>query len=372
MIRGRFKTRGDADAMVRPPRRGRRRAGRAVYFLLLAGFVLYLVDVLVGSFFFLRAPGLLMTDRFVIAASYTARVINIQVHAGEVVARGDVIGRLDSSEMLSTISGLVAQQASLSARQDELTARVRTISALLPVARDRLAAAETNAVAVATATSKGFASKTFQGEIIRELYDARREKVSMEAEAGSIQDQIDGLRRSLTEIDRALEQSRQAYADGAIISDVDGVIGARVPNPGSVYRAGDPLLDILNGAPYVLAYLPTERLFGVSRGQRVVVTDGTKSVGGVIERIDTVADYLPPEFQSTFQPNEKQQVARVLLDGANPFPMLSKVYVTSSWSPARVAALLEEGIVSLAGLTRKESGQEGEPQKQSALEAPRL
>jgi multidrug resistance efflux pump len=354
--------------MVHRPRSGRRRIGRAVYVLLLTSFVLYLVNMLFGSFLFLRAPGLLMTDRFVIAASYTARVIAMQVRPGDAVAKGDVIGRLDSSEMLSAISGLVAQQASLSARQDELMARARTIEALLPVARDRLAAAETNATAVAAATSNGFASKTFQGEIIRELYEARREKVSMEAEAGTIRDQIDGLKRSLAQIDRALEQSRQAYSDGAIISLVNGVIGARVPNSGAVYRAGDPLLDILNGAPYVLAYLPTERFFGVSRGQRVVVTDGAKSVGGVIERLETVADYLPPEFQSAFQPNEKQQIARVVLDGANPFPMLSKVYVTTSWSPAHAAAFLKEEIVGFAGEAQGESPGNGNPRKQSPLE----
>jgi multidrug resistance efflux pump len=372
MIRGRFKTRAVMDAAVQQPRRVRRRVGRAVYFLLLSSFVLYLGDMLVGSFLFLRAPGLLMTDRFVIAASYTARVINIQVRPGDIVARGDVIGRLDSSEMLSAISGLVAQQASLIARQDELTARQRTIAAMMPVARDRLAAAESNAAAVASAGAKGYASKTFQGEMIRELFEARREKVSMEAEASSIKDQIDGVRQSLAEVDHALEQSRQAYSDGAIISSVDGVIGARVPNPGAVYRAGDPLLDILNGAPYVLAYLPTERFFGVSRGERVVVTDGTKSVAGVIERIETVADYLPPEFQSTFQPNEKQQIARVVLDSANIFPMLSKVYVTSSWSPAHVAAFLKEGIVRLGGLTQQESGQDSDSQKQSSLWQRRL
>jgi hypothetical protein len=70
-------------------------------------------------------------------------------------------------------------------------------------------------------------------------------------------------------------------------------------------------------------------MFPVSRGDEVSVTagPGAPPVTGVVDALLDVADALPPEFQSTFRPRDRDRLIRIALPEASSFALSQKVRV---------------------------------------------
>ena len=124
---------------------------------------------------------------------------------------------------------------------------------------------------------------------------------------------------------------RAHYADGHVASPFDGAVGAKIPSVGDVYRPGETILSIYSGEPHVLAYLPSRYLFSIEPGMRVKVTSGRQSAVGTVAKILPVTDALPREFQNTFKPRDRSQLARITFAEAPPFPLHEKVEVTTAY-----------------------------------------
>ncbi|MGL5113908.1 MAG: HlyD family secretion protein [Beijerinckiaceae bacterium] len=184
------------------------------------------------------------------------------------------------------------------------------------------------------------ASAPRQAEAQREAYEAQRELAGLRAELTSLADERDGLARSSGEVDAAIRQVQASYNNGNVVAMVEGLVGPKTPNPGQIVKSGESLLDIYRGDMFVLAYMPTSRLYSVEVADKVRVTDGQHTHPGKIMRIETVTDALPPEFQVNFRATDRQQLFRVAFDETPPFAIQAKVKLSSSWSP--------QGIVTLA------------------------
>ncbi|MGZ8390837.1 MAG: HlyD family efflux transporter periplasmic adaptor subunit, partial [Rhodoplanes sp.] len=184
----------------------------------------------------------------------------------------------------------------------------------------------------------GFTTVTRRAEVAQARYEAAREAAALRAEAASLESEKTALEGNLSRIVVALEKARQTYRDGAIVASVGGTVGAKVVPAGTVLRPGEALADIYHGDKYVIAYLPTSRLYPIAIGKPVIVTDGVNRHKGHIERIEGITDAVPAEFQSNFRSVERQQVARVMMDDVNSLPLLSKIKVTSTHSPANLLA----------------------------------
>ncbi len=74
-------------------------------------------------------------------------------------------------------------------------------------------------------------------------------------------------------------------------------------------------------------------MFTVYPGMKLEVTDGQNTASGVILEILPVTDALPKEFQNTYKPSDRNQLAKIKLepDGTR-FPLLQKVRVTRAIS----------------------------------------
>ena len=130
---------------------------------------------------------------------------------------------------------------------------------------------------------------------------------------------------------RPLADLKNSYDKGVVHSPVSGQIGAFVPSPGDVYRPGDPILSVSWGDSYVMAYLPSRYLFEIRKGMQVHVADGRNEAIGVIEDILAVTDGLPKEFQNTFKPVDRGQLARIRFLGPVQFPLHQKVEITLAY-----------------------------------------
>ena len=140
--------------------------------------------------------------------------------------------------------------------------------------------------------------------------------------------ELSSLDKAFANANDAITKLQALYSDGIVRSPVSGSIGASVPSVGNVYRPGDPILSIYSGDPYVLVYLPRRYLFPLFVGMELRLTDGRDIADGVIAEILPVTDTLPKEFQNTFQPQDRNQLAKIKLASPATFPLNQKVSVS--------------------------------------------
>jgi multidrug resistance efflux pump len=323
-----LRTRIRPDNIPNEQRVVRGSAGRLVYLALLGVFALVVANYLFGDLIILHADGLVLRDQNVVATTYIARVERIDVKEGQSVAKGAPLLKLQSLDILERLADLSTKRAELAAKVADFKIRAERTEQLLPLAERR----ETEAARVIkqfdTMAKDGFVRSVPYAEALSSNYDARRDHVSLSAESRVLKDELNALTAALSDAEAALHDLQASYAGGLVRASVGGSIGATVPSVGDVYRPGDQLLSIYSGEPYVLVYLPRRYLFAIYVGMRLHVTDGRRTANAVVAEILPLTATLPKEFQNTFQPLNRNQLAKIRLSRKASFPLNQKVSVT--------------------------------------------
>jgi multidrug resistance efflux pump len=303
-----------------------------------------------GPLVFLYADGMIMQDHKVVGADYTAQVLSMTAVPGDRVVAGQRIAALTSTRMLDVLSDLTSRAAQATSRRDQIDARLTAIKAMLPAADQRKLEADAARDAVEMAARHGLTTVTRRAEVSLSRYEAERDVESLRAEAVSLVSERSALEGNLSRIAAALDAARATYRDGAVFAPVDGTVGPKVAAPGTVLPPGEPLAVVYCGPQYVVAYLPTNRLYSTRPGDRVIVSDGGTRRWGQIERVEGLADALPAEFQSNFRSLERRQVVRVALDdGAPVFPIFAKITVSNWLAPANLLFQAREALATILG-----------------------
>jgi multidrug resistance efflux pump len=331
-------------------------AGRIIYLALLGIFTLVVLDYFFGDYFAFRADGLVLRDQSVVATAYIARVESIDVREGQTVERGNKLLKLQSMDILERLADLSTKRAELVAKATDFRVRMETSALLLPLAERREAEAERVIKQFDGMSGQGLITSSRYEEALRAQFEARREHSNLAAESRVLKDQMSALDAALSDADTTLEDLQTLYAGGLVQSPVSGAVGATIPSIGNVYRPGEPLLTVYFGQPYVLVYLPRRYLFPVDVGMKLKVTDGQHTMSGIIDEILPVTDTLPKEFQNTFQPSDRNQLAKIKLDsGTLPFPLLQKVRVVRPLSALLETAFWRDmfGAAQVAAIQRQ-------------------
>ena len=327
MLKMVLRKRPSADVLVTEKRAATNHAGRIVYFLLLLGLGAAVLNYLFGDLVIMRADGLVLRNKSVIAATYIARVKSIEVKEGQEVTEGQVLLTLLSTEMLDRIADLSSRSAQLNLNSVDLNIRAEQVSQLLPLAEKRVASTGKILQKFDELADTGLALQPSYDNAMSENYKAQQERISLRTQ-GTLQQQLTGIERALRGADEALFDLENSYDKGVVHSPVTGQIGAFVPSPGDVFRPGDPILSVFWGDSYVMAYLPNRYLFSIRKGMKVNVEDGRNEATGVIEEILDLTEGLPKEFQNTFKPLDRGQLARIKFLSPAPFPLHQKVQIT--------------------------------------------
>ena len=333
MIR-RLHSRTRADRFENDVRSSRRRFSRYLYLVAVAAVFVYLANLVIGPTLWLQADGIVSAERIAVAFPYESEIVHLAVRPGQSVSKGDILATVRSAQVAETVATLTARHAETYARQAELMIRVDVANAVIDRAAERLSEAEANLKRVYATRSSGFVSDTFISSAVRERYAALQEKVVREAERRSSMEQLANLRKAQNDAKEALDEIRAHYNEGRVIAPAGGVIGPRVSQQGDVLKSGDYLAEIYANDKYVLAYLETGTLYDVKADERVTVSYGFLSNPGTVVEVLPITVQLPPEFQKTFRPTMRGQVARIVLDNGVPFPLSAKVRVTGHrWFP---------------------------------------
>lgn len=306
----------------------RGRTGRTVYLILLFVFALTVLNYMFGDYVLLEADGLVLRDQHVVATTYVARVESVDVTEGEAVKAGTPLLKLQSTEILERLADLSTKRAELVAKATEFKVRSESVAQLLPLAERRAAEAINTIKQFDTLAAAKLVTSARYQEALRVNYEASRDQVSLLSQRDVLNGELSSLNNALADADDAMAKLKALYSDGIVHSPVSGSIGASVPSVGNVYRPGEPILSIYSGDPYVLVYLPRRYLFPIYVGMELGLTDGRDVADGVIVEILPVTDTLPKEFQNTFKPSDRNQLAKIKLTTPSAFPLNQKVSVS--------------------------------------------
>ncbi len=323
-----------ADRFENDVRSSRRRYSRYLYLGAVVALFIYLGNLVIGPMLWLQADGIISAERVAVAFPYESEIVNLVARPGQSVKKGEFLATVRSAQVVETVATLTSRHAETYARQAELMIRVEVANAVIDRAAERLSEAEASLKRVYATRSSGFASDTFISSAVRERYAALQEKVVREAERRSSMEQLANLKKAQNDAKEALDEIRAHYNEGRVVAPASGVIGPRVSQQGDVLKSGDYLAEIYANEKYVLAYLEAGALYDVKLGERVTVSYGFLSNSGTVVEVLPITVQLPPEFQKTFRPTMRGQVARIVLDKGVTFPLSAKVRVTGHrWLP---------------------------------------
>jgi multidrug resistance efflux pump len=306
--------------------------GRTIYILLLAAFTLGGLNYLFGDFLLLRGDGLVLRNQTVIATTFIARVQTVAVKQGQMVKEGEQLLQLQSIEVLERIADLSFKRADLAAKEADFKILAETVVQLLPLAEHRDAEAQRVIEKFQGMQKEGFVRSAPYADALKAGYEASKDRVNLASQAKVLKEELEALELARTDADSIFQDLKEIYANGLVRAPVGGAVGAIVPFIGNVYRPGEPMLSVYWGEPYVLLYLPRRYLFSMYVGMKLNVSDGQNSESGVLVEILPLTDALPKEFQNTFQPSDRNQLAKIKLAAGSRYPQNQKVYISRSLS----------------------------------------
>ena len=320
-----------SDVLVNEKRMVTNPVGRMIYLGVLAVFAVAVLNFLFGDIPILRADGLVLKDQTVIATTFVARIQQVDIREGQQVTKGQVIMRLQSTEMLERLADLSARRARLVADTVEFRIRAETVAELLPLAKKR----ENEATRVVGKFDElalaGLTTASSYDTALSANFSAQGDRVKLATQFKTLEKEVATLNEARDVSESALSDLQAHYAEGIVRAPVTGAVGVSVPSIGNVYRTGEPMMTLYSGDPYVLAYLPHRYMFSIDVDDKVTVSDGRNTASGVIAEILPVTDALATEFQNTFKPRDRSQLAKIRLTEATPFPLLQKISVTARY-----------------------------------------
>jgi multidrug resistance efflux pump len=239
--------------------------------------------------------------------------------------------QLQSLDVLERIADLSFKRADLAAKATEFKIRADSVEQLLPLATKREEEAKRVVVQFQGMQKEGFVRSAPYADALKAEYEASKDRVNLTSQSRVLKEELSALDAARNDANATFEDLQKLYANGLVTAPISGAVGTLVPFVGNVYRPGEPLFTIFWGEPYVLMYLPRRYLFSIDVGMELTVTDGQHTEHGIVTDILPVTDTLPKEFQNTFQPSNRNQLAKVKLPATSVFPLNQKVTISRDY-----------------------------------------
>lgn len=259
------------------------------------------------------------------------RVAEMRLEEGDPVARGQVLAVLDKtpySDQLALASAQAAQSgANLAKLQAGLRpAEVAQARALVEERKATLANADMVLSRQQELVKKNFASQqavdsalAAKGEAEARLNSAQK-ALDLALEGFRAED-IAAARAAVAAAEAQRKSAETALSDTELAAPADGVILARVVEPGAIVAAGATVYTLSLKTPvWVRAYISEPNLGRIHPGLAVeVVTDTapTKPYRGQIGFISPVAEFTPKSVETTELRSDLVYRLRIIVDTAD-------------------------------------------------------
>jgi HlyD family secretion protein len=258
------------------------------------------------------------------------RVVQRAVDEGMAVAAGQLVARLESSDLEGEVSVRQAELQAASAALQELAAGSRPQE----IARAKASVAAARAEAERLSKDYDRASTLLEREAIaRQEFDrakaafdvaGERHKEAKESlllvEEGPRREQIEQARARVREAREALELARTRLSYATVASPLSGIVLSKNVEPGDYVAAGTPVVTIGDLSDvWMRAYIEETDLGRVKTGQPVDVTTDSypgKTYAGRISFIAPQAEFTPKSVQT--RKERVKLVYRIKVAIANP------------------------------------------------------
>jgi len=247
-----------------------------------------------------------------VSVKITGRILVRLVKEGDRVTRGQVLVRLDDSELAADVrrqdAGLRSAEATL--RDLEKGARPQEI--------EDARAAVSSAEATRTMTEREYqrSDQLYTKNLIaaqdvdraRQAYEVAKAQERIARErlalllAGSRPDQIDAARWQVTQAESALAQAQSRLREARVVSPIDGVVLRKNLEAGETANPGVPILTLVNPKDvWLRAYVPETEVgrlkVGDTAALRVDAFPNRVFTGRLIE-IGSEAEFTPRNVQT--------------------------------------------------------------------------
>ncbi len=350
----RLRRRPRFDNLQNEIRKRGRSWGRWVYLAVVLGLLLWVFDSFFGNYIYLRAEGLVLRERVVLATQYPAAVVELRIREGWDVKEGELLARLRSQNVEESLAKLHAQLAAVITRATELSIRDKVNEALYPLAQHRYAIARTARINSEGLVAHGLLAANRRSELVKDEVAGAESQAQLAAERDVIGREAADVKAAVDATQGAIRRLNELYGDGVVNSPVSGIVGSLAVSEGSVAREAEPLMEIFTGPPFVLAYVPEGALYDVQKGDRIRIGIGFGNYYGYVGHTYDMAGQLPKEFQQTFQPVRRERLIRVEFDPDQRDlpPLFAKTKLSATgWPPDWLRRLISSYLpVWTAGL----------------------
>lgn len=222
---------------------------------------------------------------YAVGPTVASRVARVLVDQGDAVKAGQLVAELDPVDLGDRlVSGQLAAERAASA--------IRAAEAQLAEARSR--------AQLAASSARRYGELRAQGFVSQEAADARVH------EANAATSAVDAAAAQRTAAQRDRER---ALADAAgigklraqmrLVSPVDGIVSARLVEPGTTLVAGQAVVQVIDPATlWIRARIDQGQSGGVRVGRHAVIvlrSDPGRDYRGQVERVDWVSDAVTEE-----------------------------------------------------------------------------
>lgn len=250
------------------------------------------------------------------------RVVERPATAGAMVAEGDVLARLDSSDEEEAIAGAEARLAQARAQLANLLSgkrpeEISVIEAELREAQTAFKLADEDHARQVQLREKGVVSNTAVDDATarRDTALAKLQAIERQLDVARLParaEEIDAAERNVAVLDSALSQAHIALDRRTLLAPADGFVEETFFEPGERVAAGQPVVSLLPEAnKKIRFFLPEPLLAGVELGESVAVACDNCEDGltAEITFIATEAEFTPPVIYS--KDNRDKLVFRV-------------------------------------------------------------
>lgn len=225
--------------------------------------------------------GRIESDQVDISTKSTGRIREVLVREGDLVTAGQVLARIDTTELQAQRAKYAADVASEDASMLEAKATVTQRQAELVLKRANLRRA-LKLVKIGAISQE-------------DLDQAQSDHDSASAVLEAAQRTVTARERSVSAAQALVDQVDAQIADTILLAPVRGRVLYRLANPGEVLAAGGKVLTIINLSEiYMEIYLPSEQAMHVPIGSQARI-----QFDGVDFAVPAKVSFVSPEAQFT-------------------------------------------------------------------------
>jgi multidrug resistance efflux pump len=310
----------------------RRAAIKYFYLVALVVFLAWVGNFFAGGYVYPRGEGMVIGEPGVVAAEFNATIREVLVKEGQAVSKDQVVVLATSQYMAESRARLTAEAVQRSAKLAEMRTRSEIITATLASAETQENVSAETQTQLDLIYQKGYLPIITRTLAAEQAYRGKQSAETLRVEQRALADQLKQLLAASEQADAALSDSLALFDSGQMRSPIKGTISVVLVNPGSVVRAGDPMLEVVGEHRFVIAWFPVGRLFAsqgydLAVGRSVSIDPGNGAIPGKIAKISTVAGTLPREFQKSFAPTERQFIWIEFDKDVTPPPYFTKVKI---------------------------------------------